>query len=235
MSDIFKLEWDPKQFEDLKKKLSKEATARVLEKTINETLVEIKKAEQEEMKKCFDKPTPWILNGLYVWRANRSNLEGYVGFKDAQAKILLPHVEGGGREFKRSEKWFQNVSGMSGTPYWVPGAWAPRNAYGNVPGGQITRMLSAAGAHPDPYSRSTKRSKRRNRAVKNLVVLGPRQGRMPGVYQRVGRGLKPMLIFVKGVTYQRRFMFYEVGQKTADRVFKQRFDANYEAMWRTGI
>jgi hypothetical protein len=215
--------------EEAKKMVSSRLMREVLEKALNETVLDVKKAEVEEMRRIFDRPTPWILNSLYVWRANRTNLEASLRIKDGAVKILAPHIYGGSRQQKRSEKWLR-------APYWIPGQGARFNKYGNISPGQITQILSATGAHPDPYARTTARSRKRNKAMPNYFVARHSPHLQPGIYQRMAGGkIKPVLIFVKNVNYPIRFDFLGVAEKTAAKVINRNFKAVYEAVLRVRI
>lgn len=217
--------------EDVKKMLSKDLLKSVLEKTVNDTLADVKKAEVEEMKRIFKSPTPFVLNSLYVWRANRNNLEGYVSIKDAAIKILAHHIFGGTRPQKRSEKWLQ---GLGAPPYWIPAGGARFNKAGNISAGQITQILSATGANPDPYSRTTARSRKRNKAMPNYFVIRHWGGHLkPGVYQRMAGGrIKPVLIFVEHVNYPIRFDWFGVAERTVARVINKNFSNAFNAVFK---
>lgn len=224
---MIKIECKLEGLDEVKKMFSSTLLKSVLEKALNETAADVKKAEVEEMKRVFKNPGRWVLNSLYIWRANRTTLEASVGVKDAAVKILAHHIYGGPREQKRSEKWLQMVGG---TKYYVP------STAGKVSPSKVLQILSATGAHPDPYSRTTARSRKRNKAMPNYFVVRHVGNLQPGVYQRMAGGrIKPVLIFVENVNYPVRFNFFEVGEKTVAKVWAKNFSAAYQAAFRSNV
>ena len=222
-----RMEFKLEGIEEAKKMVSSNLLRSILEKALNETVADVKRAEVEEMKRIFDRPTPFVLNSLYIWRANRTNLEASLNVKDRAVKILAPHIYGGGREQKRSEKWLR-------APYWIPGQGARFNKYGNISPGQVTQILSATGVHPDPYARTTARSRKRNKAMPNYFVARHMPHLQPGIYQRMSGGkIKPVLIFVQNVNYPVRFNFFEVAEKTVAKVWNRNFSAAFDAAFRS--
>ena len=184
-----------------------------------QTAVKVKEQLVKEMQEVFSKPTPFTLRSIYVLPATKDNLTAEVGLKDQAVKYLRPQIEGGTREKKRSEKWLNS--------FYTPGAAMPLNAYGNITPGRITQILSVTKTHPDIYSRTTSRSKKRNKALPIYFIKRDKTGKLiPGVWQRVGkRKVRPKLIFIDNPQYHKRFDFYGIGQRTAIREFKRIFDA----------
>ena len=94
-------------------------------------------------------------------------------------------------------------------------------------GGQIVQILSALGAAERVsgfMANRTKRSQRRNRNAPDYFVGRPGNGTGPrGIWQRVGSGARPILIFVKRPTYRRRFDFYGVANRVAQAEFEPLF------------
>ena len=121
-----KIEVETKGFKELEKflgNLTKQvpfaaATA------LNKTARSIKKALAVEMEKTFDRPTPFIKNAVYTDPASKKDLKAAIGIKDDAQRILAPHVHGGKRSMKRSEKLLNH--------YWTPGRGARLNKYGNI-------------------------------------------------------------------------------------------------------
>ncbi|HOI17003.1 MAG TPA: hypothetical protein PK036_11745, partial [Geobacteraceae bacterium] len=65
----------------------------------------VKDEEIKEMKKVFDRPTPFTLNSLKLTPAKKDNLAAVVWFKDpprlgSGQHYIEPQVFGGGRELK---------------------------------------------------------------------------------------------------------------------------------------
>lgn len=195
-------------------------------KALNETAKEIKRFQVQEMQKVFDRPTPYTLNSIFIKNSTKRDLSVEVSFKDKLGHIhVAPQVYGGERKFKRSEKWLQRIGAPSGS-YWVPGKGARLNQYGNISGGNITQILSALGANPDPYSNTTVRSRKRNKKIPTFVLIKPGFQLAPGVWQRYGvknRKLKPILMFTNRPQYKERYRFFDIAINTIQKHFDQKF------------
>lgn len=147
------------------------------------------------------------------------------------AKYLLPQIIGGTRVQKRFERALQSIGAM---PPGAAAVYAKRSnaldQYGNLPGPKIVQIIS--------YFRHTKAEgyggKMSDRSKENLMQ-GRRKGMKWGMaYFRGGKGtglpdgiwerhypngtaeksfIRPILIYVSGVSYQRRFMFAEIAER----------------------
>ena len=210
------------------------ATAVALTKTAQD----IQTAEKRAMQEVFDRPTRYTLNSVYIKPATKQSLTAIVWLKDdtskgtPAAKYLLPQIEGGARVPKRFEVALQRAGVLAPGWFAVPGSGARLNQYGNMSPGQIVQILSALQAHPDAYSRSTKNSKKRN--PRQAEYFASRGGQLPyGVWQRTRTGVRPILIFVKQVSYKKTLDFFGV----ANRVIQQRFEMHWrvalERAWAT--
>ena len=180
-------------------------------KALTDTAKSTKEVLQQEMKQVFDRPTPFTLNSIFIRPATKSNLQATVELKDRS--YLEPQIFGGSRKLKRSERWL-------GNRYWTPGQAIKLNKYGNVSGGQITKILSALKVNPDYYQNVTTRSRKRNKNPKQYFSIIKQRGRLrPGVWMKSKTGVRPMLIFVNGVSYKPRFHFFKVGIRSAHEIF----------------
>jgi hypothetical protein len=149
----------------------------------------VKDEEIKEMKRVFDRPTPFTLNSLKLTPAKKDSLLATVWFKDpprlgSGQHYIEPQVFGGTRELKRMEK-------MLKMKHLMPGAGAKLDAYGNISRGQLTQMLSVLKAfNMAGYDMNqTSRSGKRNRKPRDyFAVLKKRGGLLPGIYQRVQSG-----------------------------------------------
>lgn len=209
------------------------ATAVALTKTAQD----VRAAERREMERVFDKPTRYTLNSLYIKPATKQSLTAVVWLKDDTSKgtpagkYLLPQIEGGTRVPKRFEEWLQRAGHLASGWFAVPGQGARLNAHGNMSAGQITQILSALQAHPDVYARSTKNSKKRN--PRQAEYFASKGGHLPyGVWQRTRTGVKPVLIFVKQVSYKKRLDFFGVARKVIDARFEHHWRAAIDMAWR---
>lgn len=150
----------------------------------------VKKEEVAEMKRVFDRPTPFTLNSLQLTPAKKDTLSARVWFKDPPRlgmgqHYLEPQVYGGGRELKRLEKLLK-------MKHLMPGAGAKLDVYGNISRGQVTQVLSVLKAfNMAGYDMNlTSRSGKRNRKPRDyFAVTKKRGGLLPGIYQRVQSGV----------------------------------------------
>ncbi len=192
-----------------------------------------REGERETMRSVFDKPTPYTLNALQVRPATKQNLKAELGFKEGFGgtpawKYLGPSVAGGQRKRKRFEIALTRAGILRSNEFTVPGRGAQLDSYGNMNRGQIVRILSALGAASDAAQNTIRRPKRSNRR-RNLDYFVLRGTRAPdGVYLREGRTVLPILIFVKGMTYSKRFPYYEKARTVIPTAFRKHFRAGWE-------
>ena len=143
-------------------------------------------------------------------------------------KFLDPEVFGGERNAKRSERALQNMGALTSGSYAVPGAGVKLDQYGNISAGTMTKILSALQANPDYYQNVTNKS--RKRAIAAGQKLEYFVGKSPtsdavGVWERDGRNLHPILIFIdRAPTYRERLNFYTIAKATFDRVYQRLFN-----------
>lgn len=210
--------------------ISKKQLPFALAKALTNTVQAVKAGEIEEMKKVFDRPTPYTLKSLFIEPATKVKLQSKVWVKDEAVKYIDPHITGGGRKFKRSEIHLQRARWLKEDMYWTPGQKASLNKYGNISGGKITQILSVLKAHPDPYAWTSKRSRQRNKKLPEyFAISGAKPSQLaPGVYQRSGRKIKPILAFVKKPGYKQRYKFFEVAQKIIEKEFWKKFEEAFK-------
>lgn len=195
----------------------------------------VKKGLRREMERVFDRPTPYTLNSLFLKPATKRRLEAIVWLKDEAfkatpaAKYLLPQIEGGGRQLKRSEKLLADYADLHGrVGYWVPGEGARLNQYGNMTRGQIVKILSNLRAHFD--SRQNTTDKRRVE-----YFIGQPAGAPLGVWRRDKGGIAPVMIFIPPPSYRRRFDFYGVGDRIVKEKYPKEFDRAYSEALKTAF
>jgi hypothetical protein len=202
---------------------------------LTRTAQEVRKAEVEEMKRVFDRPTPFTLNSLYLKAATKADLTAKIWLKDISGRAehyLIPEIFGGARRLKGFERLLMRKGLLP--PGWmaVPGAAAKLDAYGNISGGQMIQILSALkalGEQGYAANRTKASAKRRRGKQAELFVGRPGGGRLPnGVWQRFrfahGSAIKPILIFIRGPRYQQRFDFFGVGKRVTAVIFPGIFD-----------
>ena len=92
---------------------------------INDTAADVKRSEERQMERQFDRPTPFTKRGVYVKRSNKSNLTATIGMKRVQGEYLKLQASGGIRKPKRKAL--------------VIGVGLRRNKYGNIAKGAVKR------------------------------------------------------------------------------------------------
>jgi hypothetical protein len=196
---------------------------------------------REAMQTTFDRPTPFVLRGVYV-APRRDQNSADVAYREFGAgttteKVLRAQVEGGARRLKR----FERLIGLPAGRIAVPGKWAELDQYGNISGGQITRILSALRMFGEQgyLANRTRRSEmaRYRRALRGkasapseyfIVRPGAERAQLwPGIY-RVAQdmGGAPLLViaFVRAAQYRPRFAPARIVAQTVARDAAQVWD-----------
>lgn len=210
------------QLTELQRKVLPEAAVEAADRTGRY----VHAALRSEMQQVFDRPTPWAIGGLRFQRPSTAKpfvrvwLEEFGGKGIPAADFLAAEIEGGVRKHKRFEKALIARGLMLSGAYAVPGRQAPLDAYGNVPGSFIVRMLSDLQAFGEQGYRANRRGKRTGtRKTNYFFVPPPGSALKPGIYWRMPGGLLGVVfIFVSRTAYAKRFDFYGVGQRAYQRV-----------------
>lgn len=186
-----------------------------------------------EVNRVFDRPTPWIQNAFYYQPATADKTSFEIGVKNfggsgnAASNILQAEIEGGERKPKRSEILLAQLIGRVG--YWVPGPGMRLDAYGNVPGSTMQRILSDLQIQFDSLNNRSARSMKRNKRYANTTYfipkLGSNQARKAfGVWVNQNGVIQPALIFIQTPQYQQRFDFFGRGMAFAEERFLAELD-----------
>ncbi len=238
---------------------------------LNKTAGQAKAEVGVEMRRVFDRPTPYALGGTVVAVARAGRLQAEVKLKDnpfgrgtPASKFLSPQIAGGVRPLKRFEqalrkaKYYSRAQSLKakrgavdfGTPRQVlpdgyqiaPGPALPLDPFGNIPRGEIIRVLSyfeafaTAGfrsntsfARREKLRRGTKATKRGSgKTGFEYFVVHPgdrARGRKlaPGIWRRqttgAQKGIQPWLMFVRPPSYRPRLAFAGTVQRVVARDF----------------
>lgn len=197
----------------------------------NKMAYELRLAEQDQMRSDLDRPTPFSVQALMYKKAETSAaaLGGPAGEGAAVYMVDKFAHQGAGKvgpdEYlgvqalggvtagpRRSEKWFQSAGIIGPNIVWVPDRAVKLDAYGNIPGGPMSRMITDFDFNP--YART---------ANKQFALWGPR-GKPHGVLAKIGDTWHPYIWFVERRTYQARFDFYGRG----DREISEKWQAIWE-------
>lgn len=210
----------------------------------------VKAAETETIGAVFNSPTPYTRRAVYMQGATKTRLQARVWLKDGNRPehYLLPQIEGGSRPLKRFEQRLRMLGYMAADERAVPGTALQLDAYGNISRGVITKILSqlrtAVVSGDFSNASDSKRSRAKRATTAYFVSRGTssqragRAGRaaaqyaqhLPrGVWERRvhawGTSVRPVLLFVKGTSYSKRFDFFGV----AERVIAAKLQGNVEA------
>lgn len=209
-----------------------------------------------EMKKVFDRPKPYTLNGTYVKPATKQNLTALVKLKDGYLgdageaskrgtadKYLAAQVKGGSRNPKAFEKLLINQGLMPPGYYAVPTSAAPLDPYGNVSAGYFNRIMSQLRIASDPLNNApTKRKRGRRTRSAGFFVAYP--GRVqtkhlaPGIYERIGTGfgraIRPIFIYTDSPPrYAKRLDFFGMVDKAVKQDLPFYFEKGFALANRT--
>lgn len=232
-----------KALEGLRKDQIPFATAYALTKTAQEA----KKNIEADIRRVFDRPTPYTQKGVWIKAATKARLFAKVYLKDESFKgvpadrYLIHQIRGTSRQLKGFERLLQRSGVMPDGWFAVPTNAAPLDQYGNVPGGIITRILSQLQASRDSLANETPASKtrtmrRKGRRPSRYFVAYPGRAKTrhltPGIYERIGFGfgdsIRPIFIYTaQAPKYRRVLRFDETVQAAVrddlPRMFEQGF------------
>lgn len=157
-------------------------------KGLNDLGFLIREKEIETIKKVFDRPKPQTARNVWVSKGNKTRPSVSIWFDQIYPgdEYMVPQVEGGARSAKRSEKLLGR--------YYVPGAGAKMDRYGNMQGGQVTQILSRlkkfgeVGFSMNQTAASAKRRRGAGKTMEYFVLPANKNGLPAGVYQRTQSG-----------------------------------------------
>lgn len=149
--------------------IAKQAAVQALNWTAADAALEV----QEEMRRVFDRPTPYTIRGVGVWKAKPADPVAQVGLKNVGAgkgtpasAFLGPQVYGGERRMKRLERALERIGALPSGWIAVPASGAQFDAYGNMSRGQIVQILSALQAFGEQGYRANMDAKGRARLAR---------------------------------------------------------------------
>lgn len=188
---------------------------------------------QKEMQREFDRPTPWIgTKGTYSSGAKPATLEARFGVKDRQALYVKEYFSAG--RGRRGQKPYERVlrsMGVLPADYRaVPGAGLKLDGRGNPNRNQLREILGALKSHVPVAKGKGKRMK-----LVGYFVVPPGHGSHlhAGVWQRTGRAITPVLIFVAAAAYSRRIDLPRLAQKLVAQEFAAEFSEAFDQAMRT--
>jgi hypothetical protein len=183
----------------------------VAARSLTTLAVESKRRIDAEMRRRFDRPSPWALRAIAFEPASKSRLSSAVGLRADSVSggnwtdSMAPQFEGGGREQKRFERRLQRS-------YVVPGRAATLDRYGNVSRADIRSILRYVGSPGSAPLKSRARRRIESRFGRSLFLTSR------GVFRRDNAGESaPLLLFAKAPRYQRRIDLHGITTRVADR------------------
>jgi hypothetical protein len=206
----------------------------------------VKQAEVDlvgEMRRVFDRPTPWALGGVTHDRASQGKLEavvrirGKTGAAIPAESFLRAQILGGQRRFKRFEVALFKAGVLPAGYYAVPASGARLDAFGNMSAGQIVQLLAYFQAFPPSGRRANTsadrraqmaESTRRRQGVAYVAIPPGNRNLFPGIYEYrdlggLGTGVRAVMVFVRRAQYQRRLRFLEVAQQALDQQMPRQY------------
>lgn len=200
---------------------------------LNNAMKDVREAEYAEMRKVFDRPTPYSQNSLRIEPSTKNKLSARLHFKEFGGtpayKYLGPEVEGGKRNHTGFERALQRARILRGDEYVVPSRRLNLNAYGNMPSGLATSILSALGAATDPMQNRMKVPRRKTKKPRaEYVVLRNRGSAPDGIYHRKAKWDVPVFLLVKAPTYRKRYDYYGQAKRVFPVSFAKHFHDGFE-------
>lgn len=102
---------------------------------LNAAAWKAKEATENEIKKVFDRPTPWLQKSVRYLKANKNKLESQVDFDIwgnkqgvTATQVLRAEIDGGNRRMKRHEIALQRVGILPAGMRIMPGECAKMDA-----------------------------------------------------------------------------------------------------------
>lgn len=223
-----------RQFSDLEKKNLPFAIVQAS----NKTAFEVRESWKRSASKIFDRPTPLTVNAALYRKATKQKLYAEIFIRDeaskgtAPAQYLRAQVEGGDRRPKGMERLLMSADLMPRDNFAVPGNDAPRDAFGNVPSGQVRKILSQLRAGLETGYTSNETDEGRKRRLErqrtrggggSFFVVQKQRGQLrPGIYERIefaqGSAVRAMFIFARKAVYDARYDIFGIAEKEWSRL-----------------
>lgn len=185
----------------------------------NEIRVEV----QDEMKRVFDRPTPYTLRSVRVKAATASNPVAEVFISEQKAPrdpspavVLEPQVEGGPRGTKGLELALRRLGVLPSGWLVVPSKSLPLDAYGNISRGIVQQVIAQLRHQVDVGPTNARGIVKAIRKTGGkFIVFKPGGKTAPGVYiaDVAGRNVSPVFMFVSKASYRRRLDFYGIAKR----------------------
>jgi hypothetical protein len=202
---------------------------------LSDTVDDLATRQDMEMKAVFDRPSQYVLKGLKKnypgGREGQSNrarfgqgvLRAGTFFEFSKPtgspeSIVMPHVFGGQRSHKASEKRLHERVLSLRSQDTVQGRNYPRGSGGDINGARYSEMLAAIGALSETARKAMPKGKQKDRKGVSFFAMVPKGGQRGDVpmliAERRGKDVRIMLVNTKRRTvYKKRYDYFGVGKK----------------------
>lgn len=222
---------------------------------LNDTGKDIQRA-LEQGTSAFDRPRPVTRRGSRMERSSKRNLTAIVRLArraDGSPPVneyLQAEVMGGRRPMKRSEILLQRAGILPAGQQTRPGKGARLDAYGNMSRGQIVQILSYFRTFGGISTSGRRRGKKgtitasqvlnraqgaKRRPIEFFAVPDGMPGLAAGIWERRGKRIQPVLIFIRPPSYRPIYEFERIARRTADQRFAPNFERAMDRALRTAV
>ena len=192
---------------------------------LSDTVDDLHTRQTMEMKQVFNNPTPYVLRGLkkrYPGGKMGRGVSGagtYFEFfprEKSPEDIVKPHVFGGKRSPKRSERRLAGLGLMQNGDITTMGRDYPRNNSGDISGARYTQMLHQLGALSETARSQMGKNRQKNRKGTSYYYVVSKSG-TPVIVERNGDNTRIILVIAKyGQGYKKKYDYFRVGQKQVE-------------------
>jgi hypothetical protein len=197
---------------------------------LTRTAYNAKELIKQRLPGILDRPTPWTLNALYVVSAKKDQLWTTLEYRQWASKgtpsgrVMEHHAYEGPRvrRSKRSEVLLRQKGVLKSDEYLVPSRLAKLNAYGNVPGSYMMKMLSSLQAMTSTSQNSTAKAKK-------TAFFATRRSGTVVIYERRGKTkIRPVFIGIGTPHYKAVFDMDGLIEIAFNRTFEYNLQAAME-------
>lgn len=216
----------------------------VIRYAVNDTVDDMIIGQRIEMRRVFDNPRPYTLNALFGRKASRSggSTRAGIAFREFSGstgtpayKYLMPNINGGERRYKRSEKALQGINALPSGKMTVMGKNFQRDQYGDITGGQYTRMLAELGVSVNGMAGPSRMKGVRETGSKKFFAMPHKGGRRGdgnpmAIAERRGKEIVIMLVLTGSFTYKPRYDFYGLANRQVMYSLPKHFNRIFNRM-----
>lgn len=215
----------------------------VVRYAVNDTVDDMIVGQRIEMRRVFDNPRPYTLNALFGKYGSRRNsvMTAGIAFREVGVKgtpaykYLMPNIKGGERRYKRSEKALQSINALPDDKMTVMGKNFQRDQYGDITGGQYTRMLAELGVSVNGMAGPAKMRGERKTGGKKFFAM-PHKGGKRGdgnpmaIAERRGKEIVIMLVLTEKFSYKPIYDFYGLASRQVHYSLPKHFNRIFNRM-----